>query len=96
MALTPWIRIGQPLEAVMSDYERIFDAWNKAASAALSLAAWSLPMSKASVPYLRSRRSRALPKARPQSPTARRAPATRQGKAPARYAGRRQKGAAGP
>ena len=36
-------------------------------------------------------RSRALPKARPQSPTARRAPATRQGKAPARHAGRRQK-----
>ena len=29
MALTPWIRIGQPLEAVMSDYERIFDAWEQ-------------------------------------------------------------------
>ena len=27
MALVPWIRIGQPLEAVMDDYERIFDAW---------------------------------------------------------------------
>ena len=27
MALKPWIRIGQPLEAVMEDYERIFDAW---------------------------------------------------------------------
>ena len=27
MALTPWIRIGQPLEAVMDDYQRIFDAW---------------------------------------------------------------------
>ena len=27
MALIPWIRIGQPLEAVMDDYERIFDAW---------------------------------------------------------------------
>ena len=29
MTLTPWIRIGQPLEAVMSDYERIFDAWEQ-------------------------------------------------------------------
>ena len=29
MALIPWIRIGQPLEAVMSDYERIFDAWEQ-------------------------------------------------------------------
>ena len=29
MSLTPWIRIGQPLEAVMSDYERIFDAWEQ-------------------------------------------------------------------
>ena len=29
MALTPWIRIGQPLEAVMSDYERIFDSWEQ-------------------------------------------------------------------
>ena len=28
MALTPWIRIGQPLEAVVDDYERIFDAWD--------------------------------------------------------------------
>ena len=27
MALTPWIRIGQPLEAVMEDYQRVFDAW---------------------------------------------------------------------
>ena len=27
MALTPWIRIGQPLESVVDDYERIFDAW---------------------------------------------------------------------
>ncbi len=27
MALQPWIRIGQPLEPVMNDYERIFDAW---------------------------------------------------------------------
>ena len=25
--LTPWIRIGQPLEDVIDDYERIFDAW---------------------------------------------------------------------
>jgi hypothetical protein len=25
--LQPWIRIGQPLEAVVDDYERIFDAW---------------------------------------------------------------------
>ena len=29
MTLTPWIRIGQPLEAVMSDYERIFDVWEQ-------------------------------------------------------------------
>ena len=29
MALTPWIRIGQPLEAVVDDYERIFDAWDR-------------------------------------------------------------------
>ena len=29
MALVPWIRIGQPLEAVMDDYERIFDAWEE-------------------------------------------------------------------
>ena len=29
MALTPWIRIGQPLEAVLSDYECIFDAWEQ-------------------------------------------------------------------
>ena len=27
MALQAWIRIGQPLEPVMNDYERIFDAW---------------------------------------------------------------------
>ncbi len=27
MALTPWIRIGQPLEAVVDNYEQIFDAW---------------------------------------------------------------------
>ncbi len=27
MALEPWIRIGQPLETVMDDYPRIFDAW---------------------------------------------------------------------
>ena len=27
MALEPWVRIGQPLEAVMDDYKRIFDAW---------------------------------------------------------------------
>lgn len=27
MALKPWIRIGQPLEPVMNDYKRIFDAW---------------------------------------------------------------------
>ena len=25
--LTPWMRIGQPLENVVDDYERIFDAW---------------------------------------------------------------------
>ena len=25
--LQPWIRIGQPLEAVVDDYESIFDAW---------------------------------------------------------------------
>ena len=29
MALTAWIRIGQPLEAVVDDYERIFDAWDR-------------------------------------------------------------------
>ena len=29
MALTPWIRIGQPLENVIDDYERIFDAWQQ-------------------------------------------------------------------
>lgn len=27
MALIPWIRIGQPLEVVMDDYARTFDAW---------------------------------------------------------------------
>ena len=27
MALEPWIRIGQPLEHVMDDYQRVFDAW---------------------------------------------------------------------
>ena len=27
MVLQAWIRIGQPLEPVMNDYERIFDAW---------------------------------------------------------------------
>ena len=27
MSLQAWIRIGQPLEPVMDDYERIFDAW---------------------------------------------------------------------
>ena len=27
MPLQPWMRIGQPLETVMDDYERIFDAW---------------------------------------------------------------------
>lgn len=27
--LQPWIRIGQPLEAVVDDYERIFDAWQE-------------------------------------------------------------------
>jgi len=27
MALEPWIRIGQPLEPVMEDYPRVFDAW---------------------------------------------------------------------
>ena len=27
MALQAWIRIGQSLEPVMDDYERIFDAW---------------------------------------------------------------------
>lgn len=27
MALEAWMRIGQPLEEVMNDYERIFDAW---------------------------------------------------------------------
>ena len=27
MALEPWIRIGQPLEDVMEDYPRVFDAW---------------------------------------------------------------------
>ena len=27
MALEPWIRIGQPLEPVMQDYPRVFDAW---------------------------------------------------------------------
>ena len=27
MALEAWMRIGQPLEDVMGDYERIFDAW---------------------------------------------------------------------
>ncbi len=27
MALEAWIRIGQPLEPVMDDYKRIFDAW---------------------------------------------------------------------
>ena len=28
MALVPWIRIGQPLENVLDDYERILDAWD--------------------------------------------------------------------
>ena len=27
MPLQAWMRIGQPLEPVMNDYERIFDAW---------------------------------------------------------------------
>jgi hypothetical protein len=27
MAMEPWIRIGQPLEGVLEDFERIFDAW---------------------------------------------------------------------
>ena len=27
MSLKPWIRIGQPLEAVIEDWERILDAW---------------------------------------------------------------------
>ncbi|MEE2658692.1 MAG: hypothetical protein VX733_09335 [Candidatus Latescibacterota bacterium] len=29
MPLEPWIRIGQPLENVIEDYERIFDAWEE-------------------------------------------------------------------
>ena len=29
MTLTPWIRIGQPLEAVIDNYENIFPAWEE-------------------------------------------------------------------
>ena len=32
MALEAWIRIGQPLEPVMDDYKRIFDAWEAGVS----------------------------------------------------------------
>ena len=28
MALEPWMRIGQPLENVLQDYERVLDAWD--------------------------------------------------------------------
>ena len=27
MSMQAWMRIGQPLEPVMNDYDRIFDAW---------------------------------------------------------------------
>ena len=27
MSLQAWMRIGKPLEPVMNDYEKIFDAW---------------------------------------------------------------------
>ena len=28
MTLKPWMRIGQPLENVLQDYERVLDAWD--------------------------------------------------------------------
>ncbi|HIG18749.1 MAG TPA: hypothetical protein EYQ31_16475, partial [Candidatus Handelsmanbacteria bacterium] len=33
--LQPWIRSGQPLEDVVDDYERIFDAWQAGGIAGL-------------------------------------------------------------
>ena len=81
MALTPWIRIGQPLEAVMSDYERIFDSWEQGGIRGLVFGRllFADEQGQCTIPAFKERSS-TLPKARPQSQTAQRAPATRQGK----------------
>ena len=52
MALQPWIRIGQPLEPVMNDYERIFDAWEAGGIKALFSVAHFLRIHKVNLPFL--------------------------------------------